>query len=71
MIKKLITLAENRTRLKKKLSICYVSCNPVSLARDVAMLCAGDSSLTPTVLQPVDMLPHTSHLESICILVND
>ncbi|HLN53707.1 MAG TPA: 23S rRNA (uracil(1939)-C(5))-methyltransferase RlmD [Lentimicrobium sp.] len=45
--------------------IVYVSCNPATQARDIALL-AEDYKITKT--QPVDMFPHTSHVENICLL---
>jgi 23S rRNA (uracil-5-)-methyltransferase RumA len=43
----------------------YVSCNPASQARDLAILCA-DYEIT--AVQPVDMFPHTMHVENVCAL---
>ena len=45
--------------------IVYVSCNPASQARDIAMM-AGQYQVTR--VQPVDMFPHTQHVENICKL---
>ena len=57
--------------LKSSLKIVYISCNPLTMARDVGMLCKGeDAKLRPRILQGIDMLPHTAHLEAICMLVN-
>jgi 23S rRNA (uracil1939-C5)-methyltransferase len=54
---------------RKSMKVAYISCNPVTLARDIAMLCEGrDATLKPTIIQPIDMLPHTPHLETIVIL---
>ena len=46
--------------------IVYVSCNPATQARDVKMLCAEKYDLH--TLQPVDMFPHTYHVENVCLL---
>jgi 23S rRNA (uracil1939-C5)-methyltransferase len=45
--------------------IVYVSCNPASLARDAAMLSEAYDLLE---VQPVDMFPHTYHIESVAKL---
>lgn len=45
--------------------IVYVSCNPASQARDLAIL---DSKYEITAVQPVDMFPHTHHVENVCAL---
>lgn len=46
--------------------IVYVSCNPASQARDLETLCAAYEI---TDVQPVDMFPHTQHVENVCRLV--
>lgn len=43
--------------------IVYVSCNPASQARDLAMM-SGKYKIT--AVQPVDMFPHTQHVENVC-----
>ena len=40
----------------------YVSCNPASQARDLAILC---KDYKITAVQPVDMFPHTMHVENV------
>jgi 23S rRNA (uracil1939-C5)-methyltransferase len=45
--------------------IVYVSCNPATQARDIAMLA---SQYTIKVVQPIDMFPHTHHVENIALL---
>jgi 23S rRNA (uracil1939-C5)-methyltransferase len=46
--------------------IVYVSCNPATQARDVKLLCAEKYHLVK--LQPVDMFPHTFHIENVALL---
>lgn len=46
--------------------IVYVSCNPATQARDLALL-DGDYSVAQ--VQPVDMFPHTPHVENVVQLV--
>ncbi len=45
--------------------IVYVSCNPATQARDLEQLCT-DYELR--VVQPVDMFPHTPHVENVVLL---
>lgn len=42
--------------------IVYVSCNPATQARDLAML---DEKYRVTAVRPVDMFPHTHHVENV------
>ena len=43
----------------------YVSCNPATQARDIALL---DEKYRVKAVQPVDMFPHTHHVENIVLL---
>ena len=45
--------------------IVYVSCNPATQARDLQLL---DASYKVTKVQPVDMFPHTPHVENVVLL---
>ncbi|GHV40217.1 23S rRNA (uracil-5-)-methyltransferase RumA [Bacteroidia bacterium] len=46
--------------------IVYVSCNPATQARDLALL---DAKYKVTKVQPVDMFPHTHPVENVVLLV--
>jgi len=61
LIRRLLRLAIPR--------LVYVSCNPTTLARDLALLVAGGYRFARAV--PVDMFPHTAHIESVALLERD
>jgi 23S rRNA (uracil1939-C5)-methyltransferase len=46
--------------------IVYVSCNPATQARDLALM---DSMYKVVAVQPVDMFPHTHHVENVVKLI--
>ncbi len=46
--------------------IVYVSCNPATQARDLNLL---DGAYKVAKVQPVDMFPHTQHVENVVLLV--
>ena len=46
--------------------IVYVSCNPATQARDLALL---DAKYHVAAVQPVDMFPHTQHVENVVQLI--
>ncbi len=58
VVEEILSLAPER--------IVYVSCNPATQARDVKLLCAEKYQLVK--LQPVDMFPHTYHIENVVLL---
>lgn len=45
--------------------IVYVSCNPATQARDLNLL---DGAYEVVAVQPVDMFPHTQHVENVVLL---
>lgn len=48
-------------------TVVYVSCNPETLARDLDYL-AKNSDYKVQKIQPVDMFPHTAHIETVVLL---
>ena len=42
--------------------VVYVSCNPATMARDIARMSENYNLIE---IQPVDMFPHTYHIESV------
>ena len=57
LVKKLLDIAAPR--------IVYVSCNPATQARDLQLL---NEKYAVEQLQPVDMFPHTHHIENVAAL---
>lgn len=51
----------------KPKKIVYISCNPATLARDIKIL---QNKYELGKIQPVDMFPYTSHIETIAVLNN-
>jgi 23S rRNA (uracil1939-C5)-methyltransferase len=47
--------------------VVYISCNPETQARDLAYFCARGYAVKK--IQPVDMFPHTNHVET-CVLLS-
>ncbi|MEM7549281.1 MAG: 23S rRNA (uracil(1939)-C(5))-methyltransferase RlmD [Bacteroidota bacterium] len=45
--------------------IIYVSCNPATQARDLTLL---DEKYSVKIVQPIDMFPHTQHVECVVLL---
>ena len=57
VIKKLLELKASK--------IVYVSCNPATQARDISLM---QEYYEVTRVQPVDMFPHTHHIENVALL---
>lgn len=55
----LVTLAPKK--------IVYISCNPETQQRDLRFLTKRGYKVEK--IQPVDMFPHTNHVETVCLLV--
>ena len=47
--------------------VVYVSCDPATLARDVALF--AEKGYRPEEYTPVDLFPRTSHVETVCLLI--
>lgn len=46
--------------------VVYVSCDPATLARDLAIF--ADHNYSAKEITPVDMFPRTAHVESVCLM---
>lgn len=60
-----ISISQQLTQLKPS-RIVYVSCNPFSAARDIAVFTEGHYTIRR--ITPVDMFPHTDHVETVFLL---
>ena len=58
------SIIDNIIKIKPELLI-YVSCDPITLARDIKLL---SSSYNIEEITPFDMFPNTYHCESVCLL---
>ncbi len=75
----LVILDPPRTGLQRKAvetvktivaeKIIYVSCNPATLVRDLALIAEG--GWRAQKIQPVDLFPHTPHIETVVLLVRE
>ncbi len=52
--------------LEKTAYLIYISCDPATLARDLAFLCS--KGYKPHSLQPFDLFPQTMHIETVAFL---
>ena len=57
-LSKMVTLSPEK--------VVYISCNPQTQARDLLYLSKNGYKVKK--IQPVDMFPHTSHVETVCLL---
>ena len=57
VVKRLVALKAKR--------VLYISCNPSTQARDLSLM---KDSYTVEFSQPVDMFPHTNHVENVVLL---
>jgi 23S rRNA (uracil1939-C5)-methyltransferase len=48
--------------------VVYVSCNPSTLARDLAYVCLQKQAYLLVDVQPLDMFPQTAHVETVATL---
>ncbi|MFH1322132.1 MAG: 23S rRNA (uracil(1939)-C(5))-methyltransferase RlmD [Bacteroidota bacterium] len=60
VVKKILEIAPEK--------IVYVSCNPATQARDIALL---SEKYIVSKIQPIDMFPHTPHVENVVLLVRN
>ncbi|UCH63639.1 MAG: 23S rRNA (uracil(1939)-C(5))-methyltransferase RlmD [Fidelibacterota bacterium] len=58
LVEEVITLEPGR--------MVYLSCNPATQVRDMRLMC--DDGYRVVTIQPVDMFPHTPHIENLCVL---
>jgi 23S rRNA (uracil1939-C5)-methyltransferase len=49
------------------IKIVYVSCNPTTQVRDLKLLEQGGYKLVK--IRPVDMFPHTYHIENVALMI--
>ena len=49
--------------------LAYVACDPVALARDVAL--AAEAGYRLARIRAFDLFPHTHHVEAVATLVRD
>ena len=58
------TTVNNILKIEPK-RVAYISCNPATLVRDLALL---EEKYSIVMIQPVDMFPWTRHVECVCVL---
>ncbi len=51
----------------KPTKVVYISCNPTTQARDIKLLCEGGYEVKK--VRPIDMFPHTYHIENVALLI--
>jgi 23S rRNA (uracil1939-C5)-methyltransferase len=63
------TVCRKLLRLEPR-QVIYISCDPATLARDIQFILASGAYRLEKI-KPLDMFPHTSHIESVCSLVRN
>jgi len=64
----LSTIAREKLIRMSPRQLLYVSCDPATLARDIKSILASGGYRLEKVT-PLDMFPHTSHIECVCSLI--
>ena len=63
---KILDFLKKKSKLSPK-KIIYVSCNPATMARDIEIFISENYLIKD--LQPIDMFPHTPHIECVTTLI--
>lgn len=66
--KGLATAVVEALRMRRPHRLVYVSCNPATLARDLAALVAEPDGFVLERVLPVDLFPQTAHVECVAVL---
>ena len=66
----LSTIAREKLIRMSPQQLLYISCDPATLARDIKSILASGGYCLEKVT-PLDMFPHTSHIECVCSLIKE